>query len=344
MPCLSHISALECLRDPNLYATIEPAPTRAFKETEPGGKRALSQGEFSLPDCVSTPCHMLVAEKRHANSTGQFVQHLNTRSLPEGSFLRIDRFLLCSSPECCFLQMASYLSITELVWLGSELCSDYSILKDRYIERSRLTSARKLSTYIHRCQKAKGIKRARRALKCIVEGAASPSEAALALLATLPLSLGGYALPRPTLNGKVNLSKHAQIMAGKKCYKCDLLWAKEKLDLEYDSDSEHTGSERIAEDAIRRNLLKSEKSIDVIVVTNRQLRDPVKFHYLMKQTSKALGLRLRPKNSMAMGLELDLREILFRHEHAANRTSREPAMNSYDEINQDWYSQICDSA
>ena len=316
MPCLSHISALECLRNPWLYATMEPVATTAFHATEPGGRRALSQGEFALPDCVSLPCHMLANAPCTIHSTETFIQHVSTRKYPEDSFLRIDRTLICSAPELCFVQMASYIPIQELIWLGCELCSDYSILNDGYIERSRLSTKRKLESYINHTKGQYGVKAARRALRYLCEGAASPSEAALTMLATLPPTLGGYALPSPTLNARVNLSKRAQAETGNTCYKCDLLWPKAKLDLEYDSDSHHTGALRIAEDALRRNTLKSDKGIDVIVVTNRQLRDPAKFNYLMHQTAKALHVKLKGRTAMSIGAEHDLREILFRHERA----------------------------
>lgn len=314
MPCLSHISSLECLRQPSLYALMRNATARDFHNSPAATKRNYGNGEFAVPDCVTAPYHFLVPSGKFQRANSFAVYHARRHDPSPGMIKRIDQTLLCTSPEFCFIQMANMTTIQELIALGCELCSYYSIQHEGYLESPNRTTHLKLASFVRNNSSEHGIKAARRALGYIIGGARSPSETALALLASLPLSLGGYALPKPFLNRKIKLGDRARMAARKNYYRCDLLWPRANLALEYDSDAEHTGKERIASDSIRRNILQAEKGITVITVTNRQLRDPSLFDELMRQVAKLMHVRLRPKNGSAIEATLKLRKILFRHE------------------------------
>lgn len=294
---------------------MEPAPSTLYSELAKAGIRDFRNENLALPRCVTAPYHFLVPDTNLRHSTDWLRYHLWKPPLPKGALLRLSNNTLCASPELCLLQMSSVLTIYEFITLGFELCSDYSLLPGRYIERPRLTTPAKLIAFLKRCNGRKGIKQARRISKYLIAGAASPREAALTALATLPYALGGYALPHPVLNGKIPLGAKAQRIAGKSHYKCDLIWPDKKVAIEYDSDSEHTGPERIAADALRRNVLQTEKGIRIITITNRQLRDPIRFESAMKETAKLLNIEMRKRSSGSYFAELDLREALFRHEH-----------------------------
>ena len=76
----------------------------------------------------------------------------------------------------------------------------------------------------------------RRAAPWILDNAASPREAALALLMTLPNHLGGYHFARPRLNHSIELTGAARPLSRKEYYVADVCWPAQRLILEYDSD------------------------------------------------------------------------------------------------------------
>lgn len=314
MPYLSHISALECLKRPDVYALMEPADSIEYPEQSRICTTNINLGDARIPDCASKPYHVLVPDASRYWKSPALKFHAWKPPLPNGSMLKLGKDTFCSSPEFCFLQMATMLTKYELITLGFELCGNYSILPTRYIERPHVTTPSRLASFAQRCSGRKGNKLAGRIAKYLVGNAASPSESALAALISLPRALGGYGIPKPKLNAKIPLGEEAQRVTGKMFYRCDLLWEKQKVATEYDSDSEHTGPERIAADSLRRNVLQLEKGITLITVTNKQLRDPTLFQDVAKQTAKMLGIKFRKKPASDYYTELDLREALFRHE------------------------------
>ncbi len=102
---------------------------------------------------------------------------------------------------------------------------------------------------------ANGIKIARWALDHVLDRSASPAETKVALALTLPCKIGGMGLPQPSLNRFIPLNAAEQKALNRSYFLCDLYWEQAKLAIEYDSDAEHSGSERIASDAARRNAL-----------------------------------------------------------------------------------------
>ena len=82
----------------------------------------------------------------------------------------------------------------------------------------------------------------------------------------------------------------------KSYYLIDLYWPEANVGLEYDSDQEHTGSARIAEDALRRNDLLS-LGIATITATRRHVVDGRRLDRIAEQLGRALGVRLRSERS-----------------------------------------------
>ena len=116
-------------------------------------------------------------------------------------------------------------------------------------------------------------------------------------------------LPFPSLNYTVIPTKHARSTINKNHYKCNLFWQQRNLDVEYDSDAHHLGSERIAADAIRRNGLAS-LGITVIVVTRKQYNDLKRFDMLVRQIASILGKRMQYDSTAYFDKQLELRRML----------------------------------
>jgi hypothetical protein len=80
---------------------------------------------------------------------------------------------------------------------------------------------------------------------------------------------GGFGLPWPTFNEAQPVNGRARRLWVSDFIAPDLLWKDAKLCIEYDSDTHHSGSERIARDASRRDVLE-ELGLRVVTVTSEQ--------------------------------------------------------------------------
>lgn len=212
--------------------------------------------------------------------------------LPQGSFVKVAPRLYVSSPEACFVQLASRLTDVEAILLGCELCGSYSLAVDDargFRMRPPLTDYAQLSEYVDLSFGCRGARRASRIVRLVAEGSASPMETILFALMCLPASKGGYGLPFPTLNYRIEVGGSEKKLADRKYYACDFFWPKAKLALEYDSDMFHTGAERITSDSKRRNALES-MGIRVVSVTKAQVYDRDELEKIVSIVSK--GLRI----------------------------------------------------
>ncbi len=124
----------------------------------------------------------------------------------------------------------------------------------------------------------------RKAAQYVLDGAASPMEAKLALLLTLPRMYGGYGLPAPVLNEPLEVNG--------KPLRCDALWPLSEVALEYDSDTFHTGGDRIAHDSRRRNALAF-SDLTTITVTTEQIQSRKEMDYLAAGLARLLNARIR---------------------------------------------------
>ena len=112
------------------------------------------------------------------------------------------------------------------------------------------------------------------------------------------------------MNYPIKTNPRQEIKVSKKTFKCDLYWPQAKLAVEYDSDAFHTGADRIASDAQRRNSLEH-LGINVITVTNRQISNFTELDRTAYQIARRLGKRIRPRCADWRGKQIALRDQLF---------------------------------
>ncbi|NLG10051.1 MAG: hypothetical protein GX562_00755 [Coriobacteriaceae bacterium] len=146
--------------------------------------------------------------------------HIDCHTYPNGSFYKIERGLFVSSPELCFLQIASQMELLKLIELGFELCGSYrqngidnevvannvDIINDQrpgFRIDKQLTTVRRLRAYISKMERIRGIKKASRAARYLIDHSASPAETMLTMMLALPYMLGGFKLPTPSLNARI---------------------------------------------------------------------------------------------------------------------------------------------
>lgn len=250
-----------------VYAhAVAPMTSRSNREYV---RSTLTTCEFGL---LKPPIHILVPRREGRRRSSLFSAHLWGSALPEPAFVRVCPGTYASTPAFLFLQMATELSLARLALLGYRLCGTYAEdgrAKHGLRSRNALMSTREVVRRLESLRGLRGIKRAREALGFVLDGAASPMEAAVALLLSMPLKVGGYGLPQPMLNCRIDLPGELRGAVAQDCYVCDLLWPKHRVAVEYDSDMFHTGSRRIAHDSERRNAL-AYLGITVVTVTRRQ--------------------------------------------------------------------------
>ena len=241
-----------------------------------------------------SPIDILVPERTQRHITRDIKQHLWTDILSEESFVELGKGIYVASPSLCFIQAAPLLSSVELIALGFELCGSYRIANDDghgFVKRDPLVSPEQLADYCSKLRNHKGLKTVRRALPWVLGGSASPMETALAMKTSLPPRLGGYGMPLPVLNQRIDLDDNARIIAHKSYLECDLFWPGHKLALEYDSDKYHVGPERIESDARRRDAL-AYMGIQTVTATRERVMRPSEFDALMRHLARIMHKRI----------------------------------------------------
>lgn len=224
--------------------------------------------------------------------------------------------LLVTSPELTFVHMASILSFPLAVHLGYEFCGTFAPDASRpYGVRSRkpLTSPEKIASYLDKMDRIRGAKRARSALAYIMRGSASPRESTLGELLTLPYQRGGSKVERPEMNALIEIPRRSSWASDSASFRCDLLWREKGVAVEYDSTLCHTGAERIAGDASRRNALES-LGLVVVTATWRQVTNYREYNRFVRILTGHLGTRVRPTCSDYPARQFALREELLGRE------------------------------
>ena len=246
------------------------------------------------------PLHVLVFNEGMYRSSHRVICHKWTSGLPESAFHGWGSFRV-SSPEFLFLQMAPQLSVIQLIALGCELCGTYilvpkaKVLPDAFDDCPEriapLTNIERIESFLDDAGSARGIKKARRALKYIAEGSRSPMETRTYMQLCLPPMLGGYGIPKAEMNLEIELDEEARRVSGK--YRCwgDLCWQNDRLDVEYNG-GVHGGVSKMRHDA-GRALGIEHMGWRIITVTSLQVLNVERFEVIAKQVAGHLHHRLR---------------------------------------------------
>lgn len=254
--------------------------------------------------------HATVAHARLRRAGGGIETSVRKGPFHPRSFMRIEDGLYVSTPEMAFCEMASVLSLERLIALGFELCGTYRRTSTFGLARYDaipLTSPGALASFIEKSPQFKGVKKARRALPCILAGSASPRESELAMLLCLPYSLGGYGLPHPTMNAEMSLPKNVAA-TGRSSLRCDLYWPAARLDVEYDSAEFHSAERLLANDSMRRIALES-MDVTSVNLTAEHLRRASLFDEAAQGIARILGKRVRLPGDFRLKQERLWREL-----------------------------------
>ena len=245
----------------------------------------------------------LVPKPEQVTRTSRLETHLWSHAIPRGSFIDLGNGIYLSSPAFLFMQMATELGEVELILLGLELCGSYSFwrlpspfgatrdddLSDVTYELRPALTAANLKAFVARMSGTRGAVGARKALPYVIDNSASPMESAVYLLLCLPRHLGGRGLPAPLFNVKVNVTTSTTST----CRYPDLYWPVRAVDVEYQSDQDHSGNWARYQDARRQVELEAE-NVAVLPLTRHQVMDASEFNAFATTVRRMLGVRSRP--------------------------------------------------
>ena len=184
--------------------------------------------------------------------------------LPANAFVELDRKndadsrVFVASPELCFLQAASQLSFLELIKLGYDLCAIYMFDETAAFQhRSRIPvlNTARLEAFLNHSSGLPGVVPARKAVKYIRDCSNSPAETKLSIVQVLPYSYGGFSLGGQELNGEIILSKEAAAVLQRKSCRGDMVWRKEMVIVDYDSNQTHLSTTQHDRDKRRTTAL-----------------------------------------------------------------------------------------
>ena len=239
---------------------------------------------------IALPLHVIVPSQAARSRCDKAVCHVSSAMFPRGSFVRIARNVLASSPELCFVQMASELSLPALIRLGFELCGTYGVATvgkaDFRFERPFTTPAR-LARFLDKAANMPGTVKARKASSTSSQ-APPPRWKRPWPCCSASRSAWRYALPQPRMNHAVNPRGRSRLAVDDKCYYCDLIWPNANIALEYDGREHHGTVNKMADDATRRNNLL-DRGVSVLTVTTRTVRNLIELDHFARTLSRQLG-------------------------------------------------------
>ena len=259
--------------------------------TLPGSREEIEKLAKWL-DCI-LPIHCMVASAKDRGGAKEIKCHVFPDNLPEKSVIHLVPGVSIISPELCFLLAAKDLSLPKLVMLADNLCGTYYFdRKQEQKSRAQITSVEKLKQYIQSAANLDGTRKAGQAISYALDFSNSPMETKLAVISQLPLRHGGYALKKPDLNKRINLTTEGQKLVHQAFVLCDFVWEAEMLVAEYDSKQFHFEEERFVRDKNRVSALNLlQYKVISITLANVSCVEAVEELFLMLRG--ALGMRTR---------------------------------------------------
>lgn len=266
--------------------------TNALKRCVPTA-RTVAYLEKIFPQ-IPQPYHALVPDHRKS-TVPQAVTHVSIYPYREKPFVRIADGVYASCPELCFVQLALVLPLHELLKAGDALCGTFFVdpsSRNGLGSRTPLTSKRRIESFVRRNAGLRGSAAAKSALRFVADNAASPPEAFLWSVLSIPHRYGGYALPGLEMNRRVRPSKKARKIAKRETLVPDLCHSESRLAIEYDSNAEHLTSRQIAKDSSKRLALEAD-GYKVISVTTRQLCDRSEMRSVAHEAGSRMSRRIQ---------------------------------------------------
>ena len=269
------------------------------------------------------PVDILVPSAERCWQSKHAIRHLESGLLPAMSIVDIgtanipgaDDYarMFVSTPEFCFLQMARLVDDWELIEIGFELCGRYAIAplsEMGLIKRQPVTTVDRLHTFVESAKSMRGVSRARRALKWVLDNSWSPKETQIAMLMSMSRACCGFGVPAPQLNNRIEVvSDVARVLNGHELVP-DMHWPQIRTVGEYNSDLVHLNRNTASHDSRKRNAYKL-MGLDTIDITYDQFSDFETMQALCLDLIRRFGIRRRPTTAAQRANQRELHQWLL---------------------------------
>lgn len=198
------------------------------------------------------------------------------------------------TPEYYFALQIKGRALPELTLLANQLCARFAYTHELNLAQRihALTTKEKLLQFLEK-NNIPGKEKAKKALTFVCENTESPAESALAAYLCLPKRKGGCGFPVPQTNPSISVPNHLQrLINGKKKVRPDLLFAEERVIVEYDSTAHHAANTNAIRDKERAAILE-DMGYHVIAVTASMLKNPEARLAMFSRVGRALGKELK---------------------------------------------------
>ncbi len=219
-------------------ALVDPDPSPRKRWT----RKAIDLSVFGIeaPYPNGMPLHVAVSDQVRRMKMSGSVNTVYEAGLPRGSFLQVSQGVRIASPELVFVELAGELPIAQAVMLGNELCGSFG--RDPQDPTGAnvamgippLTTKAAIQEFIEQTRFIRSINRARRALEYVADNAWSPTESAVATVASLPVEEFGYGLGAYSFNVRVEASDESQQSGAKGSRVPDIVFHETSVGINYD--------------------------------------------------------------------------------------------------------------
>lgn len=317
--CFTGKTALQVIRAALVAGhALVPSTRRLAPGTAPRQDEVLATMERVEAEIVGLhfdlPVQLLVGTHVRCRPTARYAAQTCSHELPAGSFLRVVPGVYVATPALCLVRAAGAGAASDaaLLELGYELCATYASARTEsgtFYNTPALATVSELHRYATRCVDVKGARKVERLVGYVADGSASPRETKLALLLALPHRMGGYGLGVPQMNYEVTADGNAQLISGRRSFRCDVCFPGARVDIEYQSREVHGNETSRISDSRRENALKA-MGWTVINITNDELASMAATDVIAKTIAGKVGKRMRVRVADYRDRQLCLRAEL----------------------------------
>ena len=277
-----------------------------------GNAKTLKTLSNAVPD-LCMPITIAVEDSGKRCESNGWKCQVWSKPFPPSSVYRMNEQGVClSAPWFCYLQMAPTLNLADGIRLGMELCGTHSTLPftpgiartfelsereihNGFVDTHPVMTSKQLQAFLS----AMGLGRQSKsviAARFVIDGSRSPGESRLYIVLCLPTRLGGYALPKPLLNYRIDIPRHLWEAAGTDRYYVDFFYPGEMYAgitqaVEFDGGYHWQGNQRMRDNV--RQILLEEMGIHVMRIDKLQLQNMEVMDLQAQRLADALGVRLR---------------------------------------------------
>lgn len=282
-------------RHPNLGRMSERHVENPLSDC-PRSRKEFESIKLDRYDFGPGPIHLMVPSEDFRFCKDRYVYEVHPGKLPPSAFTRIDEHVCVASPQYMLVQMARKLSDAETIRLCMEFCGLYAIIPENdmgYVIRDcPVTTRSALMEFIALIPGEPGAGKLLSLLRHVGEGSLSPMETCVYMLMCLPKRMGGYGLPHPLLNARIDLSQTERAYAQRSFVMSDMLWPDKGVALEYDGQRAHASFKDRSRDSTKRNILLA-RGITVFTMTAHEVLDVHAFDRTVRDIAAMMGHRLR---------------------------------------------------